>query len=32
MFYEKAMDTLIKQMPDEPFVKADWNMPLEKKK
>ena len=28
---EKAMDTLIKQMPDEPFVKADWNMPLEKK-
>ena len=28
---EKAMDKLIKQMPDEPFVKADWNMPLEKK-
>ena len=28
---EKAMDTLIRQMPDEPFVKADWNMPLEKK-
>ena len=27
---EKAMDTLIKQMPDEPFVKAEWNMPLEK--
>ena len=28
---EKAMDTLIRHMPDEPFVKADWNMPLEKK-
>ena len=25
------MDKLIRQMPDEPFVKADWNMPLEKK-